>query len=124
MRNLGYDWVKRAKSNLDRAKTGRISQDVLYEDLLFDAQQCVEKSLKSLLVGLDIQYPWRHDIDVLFNLISISGIEIPKELRDAVIITRYAVHTRYQGFTEPVSEGNHQEALELAEKCLIGYQES
>ncbi|GFP40404.1 HEPN domain-containing protein, partial [Candidatus Hakubella thermalkaliphila] len=112
------DWIKRAKSNLERAKAGRISQDVLYEDLCFDAQQCVEKSLKSLLVSLDVEFPWKHDIDVLFGLISKSGIKIPDDLKSAVILTRYAVHTRYPGLAEPVSEEDYQEALALAGKVF------
>ncbi|GFP27399.1 hypothetical protein HKBW3S43_01387 [Candidatus Hakubella thermalkaliphila] len=120
MRNkeLVNDWIKRAKSNLERAKAGRISQDVLYEDLCFDAQQCVEKSLKSLLVSLDVEFPWKHDIDVLFGLISKSGIKIPDDLKSAVILTRYAVHTRYPGLAEPVSEEDYQEALALAGKVF------
>jgi HEPN domain-containing protein len=56
-KELVNDWIKRAKSNLERARAGRISQDILYEDLCFDAQQCVEKSLKSLLVSLDVEVP-------------------------------------------------------------------
>ncbi|GFP32492.1 hypothetical protein HKBW3S42_00796 [Candidatus Hakubella thermalkaliphila] len=120
MRNkeLVNDWIKRAKSNLERAKAGRISQDVLYEDLCFDAQQCVEKSLKSLLVSLDVEFPWKHDIDVLFGLISKSGIKIPDDLKSAVILTRYAVHARYPGLAEPVSEEDYQEALALAGKVF------
>lgn len=120
MRNkeLVNEWLKRAKSNLERAKAGRTSEDVLYEDLCFDAQQCVEKSLKALLVNLDIEFPWKHDIDVLFDLISKSGIEIPHDLKGAVILTRYAVHTRYPGLAEPVSEKDYQEALVLAEKVF------
>jgi len=114
-KELVDDWIKRAKSNMERLKAGRISQDVLYEDLCFDAQQCVEKSLKSLLVSLDVEFPWKHDIDVLFDLISKTGIEIPDNLKGAVILTRYAVHTRYPGLAEPVSEEDYQEALKLAE---------
>jgi HEPN domain-containing protein len=39
------EWLRRARSNIARAKIGRISEDVLYEDLCFDCQQAVEKSL-------------------------------------------------------------------------------
>lgn len=117
-KELVDDWIKRAKSNLERAKTGRISKDVLYEDLCFDAQQCAEKSLKALLVSLDVEFPWKHDVDVLLNLISKSGIEIPDDLKPAVILTRYAVHTRYPGLAKPVSEKDYQEALELAKRVF------
>lgn len=37
-------WLKRAKSNLVRAKQPR-PEEVYYEDLCYDAQQSVEKSL-------------------------------------------------------------------------------
>ena len=50
MRNLerAKEWLKRAKSNLARAKAGKVSEDILYEDLCFDAQQAAEKALKAL----------------------------------------------------------------------------
>jgi hypothetical protein len=32
------EWIRRAKSNLIRAKTLKINDDVYYEDLCFDAQ--------------------------------------------------------------------------------------
>jgi len=116
---LVSDWIRRAKSNLDRAKAGKITEDVLYEDLCFDAQQCVEKSLTALLVSIDVEFPWRHDIGALFALISKSGIEIPNDLKRATILTRYAVHTRYPGVAaEPVSEEDYREALKLAESVF------
>jgi len=37
-----------SKSNMARAKAGRVSPDILYEDLCYDAQQAVEKSFFSL----------------------------------------------------------------------------
>ncbi len=101
---LVNEWLKRAKSNLERAKAGKTSEDILDEDLCFDAQQYVEKALKALPVSLDVEFPWKHDIDALLDLVSKAGIEIPDEVKRAVILTRYAVHTRYPGFDEPVSD--------------------
>jgi len=37
-------WLTRAKSNMARAKAGRVSSEILYEDLCFDAQQAVERA--------------------------------------------------------------------------------
>jgi len=42
-------WLRRAKSNLFRAKQSKPEQ-VFWEDLCFDAQQAAEKSVKALLV--------------------------------------------------------------------------
>ncbi len=33
------DWLERAKSNLAFARAGTISQEILYEDLCYNAQQ-------------------------------------------------------------------------------------
>ena len=38
MKNLdrAKEWLQRAKSNMARAKAGRVSPDILYEDLCYD----------------------------------------------------------------------------------------
>jgi len=54
------EWLKRARSNLERARAKKTSDEILYEDLCFDAQQAVEKSLKALLVRLDKPFPKTH----------------------------------------------------------------
>ena len=41
-REIILNWLKRARSNLERAKMGKVTQGILYEDLCFDAQQAVE----------------------------------------------------------------------------------
>ena len=52
-REIILNWLKRARSNLERAKMGKVTQEILYEDLCFDAQQAVEKSLKAILIKLN-----------------------------------------------------------------------
>jgi len=42
------EWLQRAKSNMARARAGRVSSAILYEDLCYDAQQAAEKGLKYL----------------------------------------------------------------------------
>jgi len=44
------EWLTRAKSNLARARAGKVSEEILYEDLCFDEQQAVEKALKALCI--------------------------------------------------------------------------
>lgn len=43
------EWLRRAKSNLERARVGKIKDEILYEDLCFDCQQAVEKTIKPYL---------------------------------------------------------------------------
>jgi HEPN domain-containing protein len=35
------EWLKRAYSNLERARAGKVSEEILFEDLCFDCQQAV-----------------------------------------------------------------------------------
>jgi len=86
-------WIIRAKSNLIRAKLPKI-EDVLWEDLCFDAQQAAEKALKAVLVVLGIQFRFVHDLAELLTLLDDHGVILPEEIREAAILTEYAVETR------------------------------
>jgi HEPN domain-containing protein len=109
-------WIRRARSNLARAKQGRQSEDILYEDLCFDAQQAVEKCLKGLLIYLGRNAPRTHSIAHLLNLIKKRGkVDVPQQVNEAVILHEYAVTTRYPGDWEPVTEEEYADAVELAE---------
>ena len=111
------EWLIRAKSNLEIAKIGRVSEDILYEDLCFNCQQAVEKTLKGLLIFLKTGFPFTHIIANLLELVEDQGITIPEEIKDSIDLTIYAVDTRYPSSKkEPVSEEEYKEALELAEQ--------
>lgn len=91
------DWFRRAKSNLLRAKFGRNSDEILYEDLCLDCQQAIEKSLNGLLFSIDVDFPWTHSIARLFELLNDTDIIIPERFNKAVGLTVYALSTRYSG---------------------------
>ncbi len=110
------EWLRRAYGNLVRAQTGRITEDFFYEDLCFDAQQAVEKSLKSLLIHHDIEVKKTHSISYLLTLLEDAIGEIPENVCDAEILTEYAVTTRYPGDWAPVGENEYHNAIELAKK--------
>jgi len=120
MKNLdrAKEWLQRAKSNMARAKAGRVSPDILYEDLCYDAQQAVEKALKSVCILNKIVFPKTHDIAYLIELLEKGDVEVPEELQNAKILTSYAVETRYPGDYEPVGEDDHLKAVKIAEKAL------
>lgn len=111
-------WLKRAKSNLQIARAGKVFEDILFEDLCFDCEQAVEKSLKALLVSIDISFPRTHSISHLIELIEEHSIEVPDEIKDSISLAAYAVSTRYPGDFEPVDEEEYQEALEIAERVF------
>ena len=114
-REIILNWLKRARSNLERAKMGKVTQGILYEDLCFDAQQAVEKSLKVILIKLNQSFPKTHSIGILLKLIEEAGVEIPKNINQAKQLTAYAVNARYPGDYEPVKKEEYKEALKIAE---------
>ncbi|MBW1796180.1 MAG: HEPN domain-containing protein [Deltaproteobacteria bacterium] len=120
MKNLdkANEWLKRAKSNMARAKSGRVSPDILYEDLCYDAQQAVEKAFKSACIIHEIVFPKTHDIAYLIELLEKGGVEVPINLQNAKILTGYAVETRYPGDYEPVDEEDIRKAIEIAKEVL------
>jgi HEPN domain-containing protein len=115
-RTLVEQWLSRALSNLDRARAGKVRDTILYEDLCFDCQQAVEKSLKALLVANDKESPHTHLIAHLLETPEQTGLKIPEDVKAASDLTEYAVHTRYPGLYEPVSEVEYREALAMAER--------
>lgn len=109
------EWLRRAKSNLALAKIGRISEEILYEDLCFDAQQAAEKALKAICIIYGIKFSKVHDISFLIELLEKENVKVPKRLQRAKILTDYAVETRYPGEYIPVDEDMYKDALNLAE---------
>lgn len=114
----GEEWLRRAQSNLARARAGRPSPEVLYEDLCFDAQQAVEKAIKALLVHKAIQFPKTHSISDLLTLLQQGGVPVPEEIRPTSMLSAYAVETRYPGLSEEVTAEDYGDALDLAERTI------
>jgi HEPN domain-containing protein len=109
------DWLRRAKSNLERARVGKTKDEILYEDLCFDCQQSAEKVIKALLISIDKEFPPTHSIARLLEIVSETKTEIPAEIQKAIDLTDYAVKTRYPGESEPVTKEEYEEALTIAE---------
>lgn len=115
-------WLNRAKSNLAKARVGLLFPEILYEDLCFDAQQAVEKALKSLFVLEGWQVPRSHDIARLLRKLA-ARYDIPSGVNEAARLTVYAVTTRYPGAWEPVSEEDWRRAVAVAETVLSWVEE-
>ena len=92
--------------------------DVYLEDLCFDAQQAAEKALKGLLLQLEVDFPYTHDLADLITLVEEQNLEVPDSVKDAAILTDYAVVTRYPGLGEPVTEDEHEYAVAIAERVV------
>jgi len=106
--------LNRARSNLVQARDDK--PGVYWEDLCFQAQQAVEKSLKALLLDRGVAFPYVHNLAELLRLLEEKGEEIPPEIRVAARLTDYAVEARYPGLAEPVTEDEYETAVALAER--------
>ena len=109
------EWVKRAKSNLLLSKIKKVSREIYYEDLCYDAQQCAEKSLKALCIFFDIKFPKTHNLSHLIELLKDKEVKIPKSVKKAELISDYSVETRYPGDYEEVDEKEYKRVVKIAE---------
>ena len=117
MKNNEYarDWLRRAKSNLARARSGKIKEEILYEDLCSDCQQAAEKAIKAFLISIDKEFPPTHSIARLLEIVSETKTDMPAKIQKAIDLSDYAVKTRYPGESEPVTKKEYEEALTVAE---------
>lgn len=117
-RALVDEWLRRAHSNLERARAGKTSDEVLYEDLCFDCQQAVEKSIKALLVRLGVEFEKIHSISKLLKQVENADVIVPEEIKETAELTVYAVDTRYPGDYDPVLQSEYELVLTIAERAV------
>ncbi|MGH7808725.1 MAG: HEPN domain-containing protein [Candidatus Binatia bacterium] len=110
------EWLNRARSNLALAKAKR--KGVYFEDLCFDAQQAAEKAVKALLIKLNVDFPYVHDLAELLTSLEKSGQKIPAPIRQAEELTRYAVFTRYPGIGPEIKQKEYKVAVKIAGRVV------
>ena len=108
------DWLARAEGDLALARV-TLPEGGFYEDLCFHAQQAAEKALKAVFRIKGLTFRYTHDLDELITGLEKQGVDIPTEVKEAVILTEYAGEARYPAFAEPVTVKEYREALRLAE---------
>ena len=82
------EWLRRAKSNLARAKQPKPTE-AFWEDLCFDTEQAAEKAVKAVLIFRAIDFPKTHDIRALLTLLDAAQPHVPPDIWDAVDLTDY-----------------------------------
>ena len=85
-----------------RAAQGMAGDTVAFTDEIFGfhAQQAVEKACKAWICGLGVVYPKTHDLDLLFHLLSESGVRVPMEYEALLDLVDFSVQYRYEAFDE------------------------
>lgn len=111
------EWLVRAKSNLALARAEK-PKEVFWEDMCYNAQQAAEKALKAVLQHFQITFRFIHDLEELIDTLEKSGITFPSDLKQAAVLTQYAIETRYPGHFEEITEADYRQALEIANRLV------
>ena len=110
------EWLSRAQSNLSRAISPLA--DAYLEDFCFNAQQAAEKAIKAVFMAHGLTFPYIHDLGRLLTLLVQGGVRVPKYVRDADQLTRFAVDARYPGLSSPVTRRDHRRVVRIASRVL------
>jgi len=112
------EWLNRAKSNLAIASQAK-TENIYWEDLCFEVQQAAEKALKAVMLAKGIRFRFVHDLSEHLTLLEQSGLSLPEEVRNAAILTDFAVEARYPGVYEPITETEFRESLRIATAVIV-----
>jgi HEPN domain-containing protein len=107
-------WLTYARSDCDAAHALLRDPDDYPRQVCFLAQQAAEKALKAVLVLLEIEFPFTHDLDRLRDLIP-EGWRVKIECPDLADLAIWAIEARYPGDMPQVVEADAHDALQTAE---------
>lgn len=101
-----------------RALRGMQKDHVNFDDEIFGfhAQQCIEKTIKSLLSFVGVTYPKIHDLGPLFSLLENTNQKIPPKFLLLIDTTDFAVQFRYESLESADHEINRRQMLEDVEE--------
>jgi len=109
-------WMQNARADMAIARI-ELPPGGMYEQLCFHAQQAAEKSIKAVLLFLNIEFTFTHNLQMLLDLVP-SHISIPNDVKCTIELNAYAVLARYPGELEPVTESDYDRAVAIAETTI------
>lgn len=112
------EWMSHAESDLKLARLAAGDPSIRREQVCFHAQQAAEKAIKAVLLSQEIEFPLTHDLEELLEIAENNGIELPEGIREAGLLTPYAVETRYPSYWVEITEADLKEALRIAELTI------
>ncbi len=111
------EWIERARAKLALAKVPLPGGGV-WEDLCYMAQQSSELAIKAVFIQNGWRFPFIHDLDQLLTGLQSHGLAISPSVQAADQLTEYAVATRYPGIAPPVTKGEYDDAILIADTVL------
>lgn len=106
-------WLRYAEEDLQAAETSMLVSGVRPRHVCWLAQQATEKALKAILILEQLEYPRRHDLDLLFTLIPI-GWSVRNEQVDLARLTEWSMEARYPGDWADATDGDARMATRTA----------
>jgi HEPN domain-containing protein len=110
------EWLRKADHDLTTAAhTLTLGEACPTDTVCFHAQQCVEKSIKALLVFRGTAFPKTHDIHALRALLPPKlRPKLERKVQDR--LSRYATVLRYPDMGPDVSLAEAREAVAIARR--------
>ena len=107
------EWVAKAEADYSTAtRELQAAESPNLDAVCFHAQQCVEKSMKALLIHLGVVPPRTHDLTELDRLLAPVCTPWSWPVQELRFLTRAAVDFRYPG--ESADREAAAEALDIA----------
>lgn len=110
-------WLTYAQRDLEAAEALSNQIDSFPQQICFLCQQAAEKSLKAALIYGQIDFPFRHDLDLLRNLLP-SDWQTRTDHPKLTELTEWAVDARYPSRAEDPTAMEAQQALAQAKAVL------
>lgn len=114
------DWLIHATSDVRLARLARGKDGILSEQVCFHAQQACEKALKAVLLFKGLEVPFVHDLEALLEIGKRGGLRMPHDVREAGLLSPYAVEARYPGYEEEIRSADVDQAVRVAE-CVVAW---
>jgi HEPN domain-containing protein len=112
-RDVALGWLRKAESDLSNTELCLAGGKSL-DTACFHCQQAAEKSLKAHLIASSAEFPLIHDLNRPLDYCSQLDSAFDVFAEDALLLTPYAVATRYDEAFWP-DAGEAQEALTAAQ---------
>ncbi len=112
------EWLNRARSNLVLAR--KAIPGVYLEDLCFDAQQSAEKAIKAVFIHRGESFPYVHNLEDLLRRLERNGVKIPKYVRKAHELTRFAARRVTLELLDRFPKGNTADSFALPNPSSAG----
>jgi HEPN domain-containing protein len=109
------EWLKKASTDLRSCKVGLGAEPPTLEDVVFHAQQAVEKTFKAFLTFHSRPFRKTHDIEEIGSIVTEIDPTLEKIIFDASMLTPFAWQFRYPGESAEPELEEAQRAASLAQ---------